>query len=87
MHYGGSQDTECLWAGLTCLGDATIVLADGTTNTVTNFNRNYPCIQAAEGKTLVIKGGAAGNHEFPKFCNLPAAKTDAMDAMEKALGE
>ena len=60
MHYGGSQDTECLWAGLTCLGDATIVLADGTTNTVTNFNRNYPCIQAAEGKTLVIKGGAAG---------------------------
>ena len=60
VHYGGSQDTECLWAGLTCLGDATIVLADGTTNTVTNFNRNYPCIQAAEGKTLVIKGGAAG---------------------------
>ncbi len=69
VHYGGSEDTECLWAGLTCLGDATIVLADGTTNTVTNFNRNYPCIQAAEGKTLVIKGGAAGtgkliaNHE------------------------
>ena len=60
VHYGGSEDTECLWAGLTCLGDATIVLADGTTNTVTNFNRKYPCIQAAEGKTLVIKGGAAG---------------------------
>lgn len=60
VHYGGSSDTECVWAGLTCLGDATIVLADGTTNTVTNFNRYYPCIQVAEGKTLVIKGGDAG---------------------------
>ena len=60
VHYGGGSDTECVWAGLTCLGDATIVLADGTTNTVTNFNRNYPCIQVDEGKTLVIKGGDAG---------------------------
>ena len=28
VHYGGSSDTECIWAGLTCLGDATIILAD-----------------------------------------------------------
>jgi len=29
VHYGvGSNDTECIWAGITCLGDATIILAD-----------------------------------------------------------
>ena len=61
VHYGvGSRDTECIWAGLTCLGDATIILADGTTNTVTKFNRSYPCIHVTEGKTLVIKGGTDG---------------------------
>lgn len=60
VDYGGGSDTECEWAGLTCLGDATIVLADGTTNTVTNFHSYYPCIQVAEGKTLVIRGGTAG---------------------------
>lgn len=57
---GGGSDSECVWAGLTCLGDATILLADGTTNTVTNFHHDYPCIQVAEGKTLVIRGGTAG---------------------------
>ena len=60
VHYGGGSDTECLWAGLTCLGDATIILADGTTNTVTKFNRKYPCIHVTEGKTLVIKCGTDG---------------------------
>lgn len=60
VHYGGSRDTECIWAGLTCLGDATIILADGTTNTVTNFNKKYPCIYVPEDKTLVIKGDTEG---------------------------
>lgn len=60
VQYGGGSGTECVWAGLTCLGDATIVLADGTTNTVTNFDSYYPCIQVDEGKTLVIRGGLAG---------------------------
>jgi len=60
VHYGGSRDTECIWAGITCLGDATIILADSTTNTVTNFNRCYPCIHVTEGKTLVIKGETEG---------------------------
>lgn len=36
------------YAGLTCLGDATINLADGTINTVKGFNQNYPGIQAAK---------------------------------------
>ena len=48
------------WAGLNCLGNATIILADGTTNSVTNFQRDYPCIHVPEGKTLTIRGGSAG---------------------------
>ena len=43
------------WAGLTCLGNATIIL-DGE-NTVRSFNRMYPCIQAGpEGSKLIITG-------------------------------
>ena len=48
------------WAGLNCLGNATIILADGTTNSVTNFQRFYPCIHVPEGYTLTIRGGSAG---------------------------
>lgn len=55
-----TSDTECRWAGLNCLGNATIILADGTTNSVTNFQRFYPCIHVPEGKTLTIRGGSAG---------------------------
>ena len=44
------------WAGLTCEGDATIILKDGTTNTVKGFYSNYPGILAAVGHTLIIKG-------------------------------
>ena len=53
-------DTECRWAGLNCVGNATIILADGTTNSVTNFQRYYPCIHVPEGYTLTIRGGSAG---------------------------
>ena len=49
------------YAGLTCLGDATIVLADGTTNTVVggldgSGYSNWPGIFVPEGKTLTING-------------------------------
>ena len=44
------------WAGLTCEGDATIILKDGTENTVKGFYLEYPGILAAEGKKLTIKG-------------------------------
>ena len=49
------------YAGLTCLGDATIVLADGTTNTVVSgldgdgYN-NWPGIYVPQNKTLTING-------------------------------
>lgn len=45
-----------LWAGLNCIGDATIILADGTTNTVRGFYKDYPGIHIPKGKTLTIQG-------------------------------
>lgn len=47
------------WAGLTCAGDATIILADGSTNTVNGFYKDYPGIFIAEGKTLTIQGSGS----------------------------
>ena len=44
------------WAGLTCQGNATIILAKGTTNTVKGFNEKYPGIFVPFGKTLTIQG-------------------------------
>ena len=47
------------WAGLTCVGDAIIILADGTTNKVKGGNFEYPGILIPEGKTLTIRGNGA----------------------------
>lgn len=44
------------WAGLTCLGNATITIADGTTNTIKGGHETYPGIYVAEGYTLTIEG-------------------------------
>ena len=52
----GTNNASYSWAGITCLGEATIVLAEGTTNTVTGFYENHPGIQPAVGKTLTISG-------------------------------
>ena len=46
-------------AGITCAGDATIVLAHGTTNFVKGFNENYPGVYVPEGKTLTIEGSGS----------------------------
>ena len=54
------NDDKCKWAGITCEGDATIILKDGTDNWVKGFTNYYPGIYIAEGKTLTIKGGNAG---------------------------
>lgn len=56
-----SINADCTWtsgnyAGLNCLGDATITLEAGTTNTVKGFNRTYPGIHVPSGKTLTING-------------------------------
>ena len=42
------------WAGITCSGDATIILSG--TNTVEGMNDDHPGIHIAKGKTLTIKG-------------------------------
>ena len=45
----GVDNDSYPWAGITCLGDATINLSG--TNTVTGFYKNYPGIQAAHNDT------------------------------------
>ena len=50
----GTNDSKYYWAGITCLGDATIILSG--TNTVKGFYENYPGIQTAASKTLIING-------------------------------
>ena len=44
------------WAGITCDGNATIILADRTTNTVKGFYEDYPGIFVPQNYTLTIKG-------------------------------
>ena len=44
------------YAGLTPLGDATIILKDGSENIVKGFYEDYPGIFAAYGKKLTIQG-------------------------------
>ena len=56
----GKKDSNYDWAGLNCLGTATIVLKDGTTNTVRGFYENYPGILVPTGSKLTIKGGTEG---------------------------
>ena len=56
----GVNDYNYSWAGLNCLGDATIVLKDGSENTVKGFYEDYPGIFVPEGKTLTIQGGTEG---------------------------
>ena len=47
-------------AGITCEGDATIILADGTTNIVKGFHQHFPGVFVPSGNTLTIKGGTSG---------------------------
>ena len=57
----GVSSSDVKWAGITCLGNATIILKDGSKNTVKGFYEDYPGIQAGPtGKTLVIKGEDQG---------------------------
>ncbi len=57
------------YAGITCEGNATIILKDGTTNTVKGFYQGYPGIHVPEGSTLTIKGGAAGTGKLTASSN------------------
>ena len=50
----GYNDASYVFAGITCLGDATINI-EGT-NSVKGFDENYPGIYVPVGKTLTIQG-------------------------------
>ncbi|MBQ6140879.1 MAG: hypothetical protein IJI54_06285 [Kiritimatiellae bacterium] len=51
----GSHVRTNNWAGLTCVGDATIILK-GNENFISGFSRDYPGIYVPSGKTLTIRG-------------------------------
>ena len=55
----GVNDANCTWAGLTCAGDAIIILNDGSENTVKGFYKYYPGIFVPKDKTLTIKSRTA----------------------------
>lgn len=55
----GVNDYNCQWAGLNCTGDATIILNDGSTNTVKGFYKYYPGIFVPKDNTLTIKSRTA----------------------------
>ena len=51
------SNTSRTFAGLTCLGNATIILEDGTENYVSGFGEDTPGIYVPDGYTLTIQGG------------------------------
>lgn len=53
------KDSYANYAGLTCLGDATIILEDNSTNYIKAFMEDNPGIFVPVGKTLTIKGTGA----------------------------
>lgn len=50
----GTNDVNYPWAGLTCLGNATIIL--NGENSIKGFYTNYPCVFVPSGSTLTICG-------------------------------
>ena len=55
LNEGGYSNTD--WAGITCLGDAVIILEGG--NYVAGYNQYQPGIHVPVGSTLTIKGGGS----------------------------
>ena len=55
----GGDDLDTDWAGITCEGDATLVLADGTSNSVKPFRSQRAAISVPSGKTLTIQGSGS----------------------------
>ena len=66
-YYAGVSSVA--WAGITCEGDATIILKDGSENTVKGFFSAYPGVYVPQWKTLVIKGGTAGTGKLNASSN------------------
>lgn len=56
VNINGVNSPSYQWAGITCLGDATIILS--VTNTVKGFN-HYPGIYVPQNKTVTIQGSGS----------------------------
>ena len=69
----GENNDAYTWAGITCEGHATIILADNSENTVKGFYEKYPGIYVPMGKKLTIKGGKEGNGKLTASSNGNAA--------------
>jgi len=65
----GENNPRYTWAGITCEGDATIILKDGSTNTVTGFFNTYPGIYVPSEMTLTIKGETKGTGKLTASSN------------------
>jgi len=53
----GTNSGAYCWAGITCLGDATLIIKG--TNAVWGFHENYPGIHVPTGATLTITGSGS----------------------------
>ncbi len=53
----GVNDTACPWAGINLMGDGTLVLAEGTINTVKGFEADWPGVYVPADSKLTIRGG------------------------------
>ena len=65
----GENNSDYKWAGITCEGDATIILKDDTENTVNGFHQNYPGIYVPSEMTLTIKGETKGTGKLTASSN------------------
>lgn len=54
-----TSDLSHKWAGITCIGNATIMIADGTTNSVKGGHFTYPGIYIPADHTLTIQGNGS----------------------------
>ena len=56
IQVSGANSSSYSWAGLTCIGDAEIILAEGTSNEICGFYDEYPGIYVPTNRTLIISG-------------------------------
>ena len=61
--------TTGTYAGITCAGSATIILKDGSENTVKGFYERYPGIHVPSEMTLTIKGETNGTGKLTASSN------------------
>ena len=70
-----------------CLGDATIILADGTENVANSSHSNkYSAVHWPAGKTLTISGGTAGTGKLTADCNYVDSGGDTRAGIGSGLG-